>query len=51
MDPVLVQEILEREMSSNNLPNEDSVRIRIKVEEILISILEIGVACSAEFPG
>ncbi|CAL2240753.1 unnamed protein product [Prunus armeniaca] len=51
VDPVLVQEILEGEMSANNLPNEDSVRIRIKFEKILISILEIGVACSAEFPG
>ncbi|XP_021830549.1 probable LRR receptor-like serine/threonine-protein kinase At3g47570 [Prunus avium] len=51
VDPVLVQEILEGEMSAKNLPNEDSVRIRIKFEKILISILEIGVACSAEFPG
>ncbi|KAL6289724.1 hypothetical protein ACE6H2_007234 [Prunus campanulata] len=47
VDPILVQEKLEGEMSANNHLVEDSRRIYIKIEESLTSILEIGVACSA----
>ncbi|PQM39655.1 putative LRR receptor-like serine/threonine-protein kinase [Prunus yedoensis var. nudiflora] len=51
VDPVLVQEKVDREMSSaNNRLNEDSTRAHIKIEESWISVLEIGVACSAELP-
>ncbi|PQQ06683.1 putative LRR receptor-like serine/threonine-protein kinase [Prunus yedoensis var. nudiflora] len=50
VDPVLVQEYEEGEMRSNNRLTEDRARIRIKIEDSLISILEIGVACSAELP-
>ncbi|CAL2240759.1 unnamed protein product [Prunus armeniaca] len=51
VDPVLVQEKVDREMSSaNNRLNEDSTRAHIEIEESWISVLEIGVACSAELP-
>lgn len=51
VDPVLVQEKVDREMSSaNNRLNEDSTRAHIKIDESWISVLEIGVACSAELP-
>ncbi|ONI22234.1 hypothetical protein PRUPE_2G116100 [Prunus persica] len=51
VDPVLVQEKVDREMSSaNNRLNEDSKSAHIRIEESWISVLEIGVACSAELP-
>ncbi|CAB4269387.1 unnamed protein product [Prunus armeniaca] len=39
VDPILVQEKLEGEMSANNHLVEDSRRIHIKIEESLTSIL------------
>lgn len=51
VDPVLVLEKVEVETSSNNRVKKDRVRIRIIIEESLSSILEIGVACSAELCG
>ncbi|XP_021830544.1 probable LRR receptor-like serine/threonine-protein kinase At3g47570 [Prunus avium] len=51
VDPVLVQEMVQAEMSTSNHRNEDNARLRMKTEECLISILEIGLACSAELPG
>ncbi|KAB2614564.1 LRR receptor-like serine/threonine-protein kinase [Pyrus ussuriensis x Pyrus communis] len=42
LDPVLVQE--------SNHPNEGRARNRVLIIESLISVLEIGVACSAELP-
>ncbi|ONI22231.1 hypothetical protein PRUPE_2G115800 [Prunus persica] len=51
VDPVLVQEMVQVEMSTSNHRNENNARLRMKTEECLISILEIGLACSAELPG
>ncbi|KAB2627606.1 LRR receptor-like serine/threonine-protein kinase [Pyrus ussuriensis x Pyrus communis] len=51
VDPVLIQEKVEGEMSANQCRTEASTTIRIKFEESLISILETGVACSADLPG
>ncbi|CAL9006335.1 unnamed protein product [Prunus brigantina] len=51
VDPVLVQEMVQAEMSTSNHRNEDNARLRMKTEESLISIFEIGLACSAELPG
>ncbi|XP_021830548.1 probable LRR receptor-like serine/threonine-protein kinase At3g47570 [Prunus avium] len=51
VDPVLVQEMVQAEMSTSDHRNEDNARLRMKTEECLISILEIGLACSAELPG
>ncbi|XP_048422089.1 probable LRR receptor-like serine/threonine-protein kinase At3g47570 [Pyrus x bretschneideri] len=50
VDPVLIQEKVEGEMSANQCRTEASTTIRIKFEESLISILETGVACSADLP-
>lgn len=49
-DPVLVQEKEEGEMNGNNRLNEASIQLWIKIEESLVAILEIGVACSSEVP-
>ncbi|XP_009342480.2 probable LRR receptor-like serine/threonine-protein kinase At3g47570 [Pyrus x bretschneideri] len=51
VDPVLIQEKGEGEMSANQRLTEASTRIRMKFEESLISILGVGVACSADMPG
>ncbi|XP_050147328.1 receptor kinase-like protein Xa21 [Malus sylvestris] len=51
VDPVLIQEKGEGEMSGNQHLTEASTRIRMKVEESLVSILGVGVACSADMPG
>ncbi|CAN6710634.1 unnamed protein product [Malus baccata var. baccata] len=51
VDPVLIQEKEEGGMSANQRRTEASPTIRIKFEESLISILETGVACSADLPG
>ncbi|CAL9006339.1 unnamed protein product [Prunus brigantina] len=51
VDPVLVQEMVQAEMSTRNHRNENNARLRMKTEESLISIFEIGLACSAELPG
>lgn len=51
VDPVLVLEKLEVETNSNNRVKKDRARIHIIIEESLCSILEIGVACSAELRG
>ncbi|BBG97226.1 Leucine-rich repeat protein kinase family protein [Prunus dulcis] len=51
VDPVLVQEMVQAEMSTSNHHNEDNAMLRMKTEESLISIFEIGLACSAELPG
>ncbi|XP_024167422.1 probable LRR receptor-like serine/threonine-protein kinase At3g47570 isoform X1 [Rosa chinensis] len=50
VDPVLVHEKAEGEIIADKCLNEDSTRPHIKIEESLISILEIGMACSAERP-
>lgn len=50
LDPILCHENEDWEMSTNNASCEDSLRVHNKMEESLISILEIGVACSAELP-
>ncbi|KAL6289723.1 hypothetical protein ACE6H2_007233 [Prunus campanulata] len=50
LDPILCHEKEEWEMSTDNASCEDSLRVHNKMEESLISILEIGVACSAELP-
>ncbi|XP_048422174.1 probable LRR receptor-like serine/threonine-protein kinase At3g47570 [Pyrus x bretschneideri] len=51
VDPVLIQEKWEGEMSANQHLTEAGTRIRMKFEESLISILGVGVACSADMPG
>ncbi|XP_068315830.1 probable LRR receptor-like serine/threonine-protein kinase At3g47570 [Pyrus communis] len=51
VDPVLIQEKGEGEMSANQHVTEASTRIRMKFEESLISILGVGVACSVDMPG
>ncbi|XP_068316494.1 probable LRR receptor-like serine/threonine-protein kinase At3g47570 [Pyrus communis] len=51
VDPVLIQEKGEGEMSANQHVTEASTRIRMKFEESLMSILGVGVACSADMPG
>ncbi|CAN6566647.1 unnamed protein product [Malus baccata var. baccata] len=43
LDPVLVQE--------SNCHDEDSKGNQVQIEKSLMSVLEIGVACSAELPG
>lgn len=50
VDHVLVEENVEMEILRNDCANEDGVRVRSNIEESLISILKIGVACSAELP-
>ena len=50
VDPVLVQEKEEGETSAYQCFTKASTKIHIKIEESLISILEIGLACSAELP-
>ncbi|KAL6130510.1 hypothetical protein ACLB2K_068889 [Fragaria x ananassa] len=50
VDPVLVEEKPEGEIIEDTFLFEDSIRPHIKIEESLTSILEIGVACSAELP-
>nr|XP_008376279.1 probable LRR receptor-like serine/threonine-protein kinase At3g47570 [Malus domestica] len=50
VDPVLVQEKEEGETSADQCFTKASTKIHIKFEEGLISILEIGLACSAELP-
>lgn len=50
VDHVLVEENVEMEISRNDCANEDGKRVRGNIEGILISIWEIGVACSAELP-
>ncbi|XP_070663198.1 probable LRR receptor-like serine/threonine-protein kinase At3g47570 [Malus domestica] len=51
VDPVLIQEKREGELSANQHLTEASTTIRKKFEESLISILRVGVACSADMPG
>ncbi|CAN6568467.1 unnamed protein product [Malus baccata var. baccata] len=51
VDPVLIQEKGEGEMSADQHLTEASTTIRMKFEESLISILGVGVACSADMPG
>ncbi|PQP94927.1 hypothetical protein Pyn_09924 [Prunus yedoensis var. nudiflora] len=48
VDPVLVQEMVQAEMSTSNHRNEDNARLRMNTEECFISIFEIGLACSAK---
>ncbi|CAL2240760.1 unnamed protein product [Prunus armeniaca] len=50
VDPVLVQERGEGIVSTYNNLNGDSTRAFINIQESLIAILEVGVACSAELP-
>ncbi|XP_021802242.1 probable LRR receptor-like serine/threonine-protein kinase At3g47570 [Prunus avium] len=50
VDPVLVQERGEGIISTDNNLNGDSTRAFINIQESLIAILEVGVACSAELP-
>ena len=50
VDPALVQENVEDNIIADNCANEDGTRIFSKIRESLISILEVGVACSAELP-
>ncbi|KAL6124585.1 hypothetical protein ACLB2K_077097 [Fragaria x ananassa] len=50
VDPVLVEEKPEGEIIEDTFLFEDSIRPHSKIEESLTSILEIGVACSAELP-
>ncbi|KAM2729606.1 hypothetical protein EV1_000963 [Malus domestica] len=51
VDPVLIQEKVEGEMSANQHLTEASTTIHVKFEESLISVLGVGVACSADMPG
>ncbi|KAM1819523.1 hypothetical protein ACFX11_001184 [Malus domestica] len=51
VDPVLIQEKGEGEMSANHHLTEASKTIRMKFEESLVSVLGVGVACSADMPG
>ncbi|TQE00074.1 hypothetical protein C1H46_014327 [Malus baccata] len=51
VDPVLIKEKVEGEMSANQHLTEASTTIRMTFEESLISILGVGVACSADIPG
>ncbi|CAN6568470.1 unnamed protein product [Malus baccata var. baccata] len=51
VDPFLIQEKVEGEMSANQHLTEASTTIRMTFEESLISILGVGVACSADIPG
>ena len=51
VDPVLIQEKREGEMSANQRLTKASTSIRMKFEESLISILGVGVACSVDMPG
>ncbi|CAN6568465.1 unnamed protein product [Malus baccata var. baccata] len=51
VDPVLIQEKVEGELSANQHLTEASTTIRRKIEESLISVLGVGVACSADMPG
>ncbi|TQE00084.1 hypothetical protein C1H46_014337 [Malus baccata] len=51
VDPVLIQEKGEGELSANQHLTEASTTIRRKIEESLISVLGVGVACSADMPG
>ncbi|XP_068314747.1 probable LRR receptor-like serine/threonine-protein kinase At3g47570 [Pyrus communis] len=50
VDPILIQEKEEGEMSANQHLTEASTTIRMKFEESLISVLGVGVACSADMP-
>lgn len=50
VDPVLVQEQMEEQKSTNNSLNDNGTRVSNKFRKCLISILEIGAACSAELP-
>ncbi|XP_008368011.2 probable LRR receptor-like serine/threonine-protein kinase At3g47570 [Malus domestica] len=51
VDPLLVLESFEGDMSVNNRLDQDRQTNRNKIEEsCLVSILEIGVACSAQLP-
>lgn len=50
VDPALVQENVGDNIIADNCANEDGTRIFSKIRESLISILEVGVACSAELP-
>ncbi|PQQ09234.1 hypothetical protein Pyn_29634 [Prunus yedoensis var. nudiflora] len=50
VDPVLVEERGEGIISTDNNLNGDSTRAFINIQESLIAILEVGVACSAELP-
>ncbi|XP_007220690.2 probable LRR receptor-like serine/threonine-protein kinase At3g47570 isoform X1 [Prunus persica] len=50
VDPVLVQERGEGIISTSNSLNGDRTRAFINIQESLIAILEVGVACSAELP-
>lgn len=48
-DPVIVQEKGEGDMCNDDSLNEDT-RASINIRDSLISVLEVGVACSAELP-
>lgn len=51
VDPLLVLESFEGDMSANNRLDHNRQTNRNKIEEsCLVSILEIGVACSAQLP-
>ncbi|KAL6130507.1 hypothetical protein ACLB2K_068886 [Fragaria x ananassa] len=48
--PVLVPDNTEAEIGTKSHTSRHSTKTWVKIEESLIGILEVGVACSAEFP-
>ncbi|KAM5554475.1 hypothetical protein ABKV19_022717 [Rosa sericea] len=50
VDPALVQEGVQGNVFADKNANEDSTRVLNKLRESLISILEVGIACSADLP-
>ena len=48
--PILVLDNTEAEIGTKSHTSRHSTKTWVKIEESLIGILEVGVACSAEFP-
>ncbi|CAN1170945.1 Probable LRR receptor-like serine/threonine-protein kinase At3g47570 [Linum perenne] len=50
VDPILLSELLRRLTSHHNHITSNSSKARKDLEELMSSILEIGIACSSDFP-